>query len=122
MAEICDELQLSFESLARDREKMARQVQNVGESFARLQNQGLKALTVRQPAEGAMEGVDMESRHALSEQLQPRFRTDTMGLMGQREGSKLISLASSSDVGSLQPPIQIKKFEVCTYMCPSFYL
>ena len=91
MAEICDELQLSFESLARDREKMATQMQSVGESLARLQSQGLKALTVRQPAAGAMEGVEMESRHAFSEQLQPRFRTDTMGQTGD---SRKVSVAS----------------------------
>ena len=111
MAEICDELQLSFESLARDREKMATQMQSVGESLARLQSQGLKALTVRQPAAGAMEGVEMESRHAFSEQLQPRFRTDTMGQTGD---SRKVSVASSSDIGSMHPPIQIKKFEVST--------
>ena len=108
MSEICDELQIYFESLTRDREKMATQVQNVTESLAKLQHhQGMKALTVGHNTHGSIERIEVESRHAMSEQ--PLFREDTL-----MPGGEFLrqSIATSSEVGSLQPPVEMRKYEV----------
>lgn len=112
MSEICEELQVYFESLTRDREKMAAQVQNVTESLAKLQHhQGMKALTVGHTTHGAIEKVEIESRHAMSEQ--PLLREDTLVPGGEFLRQ---SVASSSEVGSLQPPVQLRKYEVSVTM------
>ena len=111
MSEICEELQIYFESLTRDKEKMATQVQNVTESLAKLQHlQGMKALTVGHNTHGHMERVDMESRHAMSEQPLPREDTLRPG------GEFLRQSVTSSEVGSLQPPVEIRKYEASVTM------
>ena len=111
MAEICLELEGCFESLARDRGKVAEQVQNVNESLARIQHQGGKAFTVHHLADGALEGVELESRYASSEQ--PPVRDHTLGMFSApMEDSRVASMASSTAGGSLHPPIPTRQFKV----------